>query len=57
MSFDKEKFEEITPEFYQTEEKPVEDPVEDLLDELSQKFVDTLIDKMMDFLKVLVGVG
>jgi hypothetical protein len=55
MSFDKEKFEEITPEFYQTEEKPVEDPVEDLLDELSQKFVDTLIDKMMDFLKVLVG--
>jgi hypothetical protein len=55
MSFDKEKFEEITPEFYQAEEKPVEDPVEDLLDELSQKFVDTLIDKMMDFLKVLVG--
>jgi hypothetical protein len=55
MSFDKDKFEEITPEFYQAEEKPVEDPVEDLLDELSQKFVDTLIDKMMDFLKVLVG--
>ena len=55
MSFDKEKFEEITPEFYQAEEKPVEDPVEDLLDELSQKFVNTLIDKMMDFLKVLVG--
>ena len=55
MSFDKDKFEEITPEFYQGEEKTVEDPVEDLLDELSQKFVDTLIDKMMDFLKVLVG--
>jgi hypothetical protein len=55
MSFDKDKFEEITPEFYQGEEKIVEDPVEDLLDELSQKFVDTLIDKMMDFLKVLVG--
>jgi hypothetical protein len=55
MSFDKDKFEEITPEFYQAEEKPIEDPVEDLLDELSQKFVDTLIDKMMDFLKVLVG--
>ena len=55
MSFDKDKFEEITPEFYQAEEKSVEDPVEDLLDELSQKFVDTLIDKMMDFLKVLVG--
>ena len=53
--YDKDKFEEISPEFYQTEEKPVEDPVEDLLDELSQKFVDTLIDKMMDFLKVLVG--
>ena len=55
MSFDKDNFEEITPEFYQGEEKTVEDPVEDLLDELSQKFVDTLIDKMMDFLKVLVG--
>ena len=55
MSFDKDKFEEITPEFYQGEEKTVEDPVEDLLDELSQKFVNTLIDKMMDFLKVLVG--
>jgi hypothetical protein len=53
--YDKDKFEEISPEFYQAEEKPVEDPVEDLLDELSQKFVDTLIDKMMDFLKVLVG--
>ena len=53
--YDKDKFEEINPEFYQAEEKPVEDPVEDLLDELSQKFVDTLIDKMMDFLKVLVG--
>ena len=55
MLFDKDKFEEITPEFYQGEEKTVEDPVEDLLDELSQKFVDTLIDKMMDFLKVLDG--
>jgi hypothetical protein len=53
--YDKDKFEEISPEFYQAEEKPVEDPVEDLLDELSQKFVNTLIDKMMDFLKVLVG--
>jgi len=53
--YDKDKFEEISPEFYQAEEKPVEDPVEDSLDELSQKFVDTLIDKMMDFLKVLVG--
>jgi len=53
--YDKDKFEEINPEFYQAEEKPIEDPVEDLLDELSQKFVDTLIDKMMDFLKVLVG--
>jgi len=55
MSFDKDKFEEITPEFYQSEEKPVDDQVEDILDELSQNFVNTLIDKMMDFLKVLVG--
>jgi len=54
-NYDKDKFEEINPEFYQAEEKPVEDTVEDFLDELSQKFVDTLIDKIMDFLKVLVG--
>lgn len=53
--FDPDQFEEINPEFYQNEDKPVDDPVDEQLDELSQQFVDKLIDKMMDFLKVLVG--
>jgi len=53
--FDADQFEEINPEFYQHDEKAVDDPVDDQLDELSQQFVDKLIDKMMDFLKVLVG--
>ena len=53
--FDTDKFEEINPEFYQHDEKPVDDPLDEQLDELSQQFVDKLIDKMMDFLKVLVG--
>ena len=53
--FDPDQFEEINPEFYQNDEKPVDDPVDEQLDELSQQFVDKLIDKMMDFLKVLVG--
>jgi hypothetical protein len=53
--FDNDKFEEINPEFYQHDDKPVDDPIDEQLDELSQQFVDKLIDKMMDFLKVLVG--
>ena len=53
--YDKDKFEEINPEFYQADEKPVDDNYEEKLDELSQQFVNKLIDKMMDFLKVLVG--
>jgi hypothetical protein len=53
--FDQDQFEEINPEFYQNDDKPVDDPVDEQLDELSQQFVDKLIDKMMDFLKVLVG--
>lgn len=56
IDFDDEKFEEITPELYASEDEelpPVE--VEDDLDELSQKFVEKLIDKIMDFLIVLVG--
>jgi hypothetical protein len=53
--YDDEKFEEINPEFYQNDEKPVDDPIDEQLDELSQQFVEKLIDKMMDFLKVLVG--
>jgi len=53
--YDDQKFEEINPEFYQNDEKPVDDPLDEQLDELSQQFVEKLIDKMMDFLKVLVG--
>jgi hypothetical protein len=56
IDFDDEKFEEINPELYASDDEelpPVE--VEDDLDELSQKFVEKLIDKIMDFLVVLVG--
>ena len=53
--YDDEKFEEITPEFYQSDEEALEDVLDEQLDELSQQFVDKLIDKIMDFLKVLVG--
>jgi hypothetical protein len=50
-----EKFEEITPEFYQNEDQASEEPIDEPLDELSQQFVNKLIEKIMDFLKVLVG--
>jgi hypothetical protein len=52
-----DKFEEITPEFYQNdnEEELTPDFLEEELDELSQQFVNRLIDKIMEFLKVLVG--
>ena len=50
-----EKFEEINPEFYQSNEETTDEPLEEQMDELSQQFVDKLIDKIMDFLKVLVG--
>jgi len=56
IDFDDEKFEEINPELYASddeEQPPLE--VEDDLDELSQQFVEKLIDKIMDFLVVLVG--
>lgn len=53
--YDDEKFEEITPEFYQGDDESPEDVPDEQLDELSQQFVDKLIDKIMDFLKVLVG--
>jgi hypothetical protein len=55
MTVDQEKFEEINPEFYQSEEQGENEPVDEQLDELSQQFVDKLIEKIMDFLKVLVG--
>ena len=56
MADDFDKFEEITPEFYQhdTEDKP-EIQLEDELDELSQQMVERIIDKMMEFMKLLVG--
>ena len=57
MSDFEDKFEEITPEFYQQEhEFDVEqDFEEEVPDELTQDFVDRLVDKMMTFLVVLVG--
>jgi len=54
--FDEDKFEEISPEFYQEEvEDPEIDFVEDDLDELTQGFVDRLVEKIMKFMVVLVG--
>jgi len=55
-NYHENKFEEINPEFYLTDEdKPVEGDSQVELDELSQEFVNKLIEKIMDFLKVLVG--
>lgn len=53
-----EKFEEINPEFYQSEESDDSDDLfdeDDDLDELSQDFVDKIIDKILKFMVVLVG--
>ena len=56
MSFEDDKFEEISPEFYQGESVDTESFEKDEeLDELSQDFVNRLVDKMMQFLVVLVG--
>lgn len=55
MILDEDKFEEISPEFYQNDEQGDDEPIDEQLDELSQQFVDKLVDKIMDFLKVLVG--
>lgn len=53
---DDEKFEEISPEFYQQDEgAPAADYEEYELDELSQQFVDKLVEKVMAFMTVLVG--
>lgn len=54
-TYDEDKFEEITPEFYTQEDDLPEEPVVEELDELSQQFVNKLIDKIMNFLVVLVG--
>lgn len=49
-----DKFEEISPELFETEEPP-SDEWDDDVDELTQGFVDRLVDKMMTFMEVLVG--
>ena len=51
-----DKFEEITPEFYQEDHEPenLEEGFEEL-DELSQDFVNSLVEKIMSFMVVLVG--
>jgi Terminase RNaseH-like domain/Terminase large subunit, T4likevirus-type, N-terminal len=54
--FDEDKFEEINPEHFLTNESEDEIPEEDdELDELSKEFVEKLIDKILEFLVVLVG--
>ena len=50
-----DKFEEITPEFYQEGNEQEEFAPDDEVDELTQGFVDRLVDKIMTFMVVLVG--
>jgi hypothetical protein len=52
-----DKFEEITPEYFQqlVEQSEEEEPDDDDVDELTQAFVDKLIDKLFVFMDVLVG--
>ena len=51
-----DKFEEISPEYYQDEHQgSPEFAEEEEVDELSQAFVDRIIDKIMQFMVVLVG--
>lgn len=54
--YDDEKFEEITPEFFENfEGEDVEDEVDSGDDQLSPEFVNRLIDKIQQFMTVLVG--
>ena len=56
IDFNDEKFEEINPELYATEDEEVPLPPEDNeLDELSIQFVEKLINKIIEFQEVLVG--
>ena len=58
MSDFEDKFEEISPEFYQEEHDTEEEDLGSLeleVDHLTQDFVNKLIDKMMKFLNALVG--
>jgi hypothetical protein len=51
-----DKFEEITPEYFQEEhESPLPEDDTDDVDELTQEFVNRLIDKLFTFMEVLVG--
>lgn len=52
-----DKFEEITPEYFQDdhESATAEDYQDEQMDELSQEFVNRLVDKVMQFMVVLVG--
>jgi hypothetical protein len=50
-----DKFEEITPEYYQEDNDQEEFTADDDVDELTQGFVDRLVDKIMAFMVVLVG--
>ena len=54
---DTDKFEEISPEFYQEEHESEDEafPVEEEDETLSQEFVNKLIEKIMQFMVVLVG--
>jgi hypothetical protein len=53
MTVDQDKFEEITPEFYQSDEHGDNEPVDEQLDELSQQFVDNLLTRSWTFSKFL----
>ena len=58
MSFDEyeDKFEEITPEFFQEQYEEDADALEaPEPDELSKEFVERLVDRVMQFMVVLVG--
>ena len=57
IEVDLDKFEEISPEFYQEDHEAEDEAfvIEDEDDTLSQEFVDKLIEKIMQFMVVLVG--
>lgn len=55
-SYEDNKFEEISPEFYQEEyEEDADQYEEDEPDELSSEFVHRIIDRILQFMVVLVG--
>jgi hypothetical protein len=50
-----DKFEEITPEYFEHLNDEFDQEIQDDEDELSLEFVERLVDKMMEFMDVLVG--